>query len=67
MSCICEQPFYMRISVIVLVALLLVGRLRGSTRGESDYDVPCCGPFAVLFVRFLCDDCDDVALRVRVH
>ena len=67
MSCICEQTFCMRICVVVMDALLLVGRLRGSTRGESDSDAPCYGPFALLFVRFLCDDYDDVALSVRVH
>ena len=67
MSCICEQMFCLRICVIVLAAMMFVGRIRGSTRGESDSDVPCRGPFALLFVRFLCDNSDDVALSVRVH
>jgi hypothetical protein len=57
----------MFVSVVMLTALLLVSRLRGSTRGESDSDVASGSPFSLLLVHFLCHDCDDVALCVGVH
>ena len=67
MPCVCQQTFSLRVSVIMLDALLLVSRLRGSACGESDTDVACGGPFSLLFVRFLCDNCNDVTLCVSVH
>ena len=67
MPCVSQHAFNMRVSVIVLAALLLVSRLRGYACGESDYDVACGGPLSLLFVQFLCDDCNDIALCVGVH
>jgi hypothetical protein len=47
--------------------MLFVSRLRGSACGESDSYVDSGGPFSLLIVRFLCHDCNDVALCVGVH
>jgi len=65
--CVCQQTFNLRVSVIVVTAVLLVSRLRGSACGESDSDVACGGPFSLSFVRFLCDNYNDVTLCVSVH
>ena len=67
MSCVSQYAFGMCVSVVMLTAMLLVSRLRGSTRSESDSDVACGSPFSLLLVRFLSHDCDDVALCVGVH
>ena len=67
MPCVWQHALCLRVSVIVLAALLLICRLRGLACGESDSDVACGGPFSLLLVRFLCDGCNDVALCVRMH
>ena len=67
MPYVCHHAFNLRVYVTVLVALLIVGRLRGSACGESDSDVDCGDPLSLLFVRFLGDNCYDVALCVTVH
>ena len=63
----CQQALCMRVSVIVMAALLLVSRLRGFVCGESDSDVAYGDPFSLLLVRFLCNNCNDVALFVSMH
>ena len=67
MSCVSQHAIGMGVSVVMLTTLLLVSRLRGSTRSESDSDVASGSPFSLLLVRFLSQDCDDVALCVGVH
>ena len=67
MSCVSQQAFSLRVFVVMLASLLLVSRLRGSTRGESGSDIASGSPFSFLLVRFRCHNCDDVALCVGVH
>ena len=62
-----QQAVDLRVRVVMLAALLFVGRLCGSACGESDSNVSCGNPFSLLLVRFFCHDCNDVALRVGVH
>ncbi len=67
MTDVYEQAFALRVSVVVLTALLFVSRLCGSACGESDSDVSSSGPFPLLLVHFLRENCDDVALRISMH
>jgi len=67
MPCVCQQAFFTRVSVIVLTTWLFISRSSGSACGESDSDVVCGVPFSLLFVHFLCGDCDDVVLCADMH
>ena len=67
MSSVSQHAFGLCVYVVTLNALLLINRLRGSTRGESDFDVASGRPLSLLLVHFLCHDCDDVALCVGVN